>query len=123
MATVFLTAAEAFAQDERRIIISISDRKLAVSSAVRAWAEKDAIAAQAWVLQMPAGQERDRALQSVVSSLAESDPQAALNMLQTLPTTGGAGLGGAVHPSTRRASRIAGWAVGNDRATCRSWAG
>src|SRR5205823_5556747 len=53
--------------------------------------EKDAIAAQAWVLQMPAGQERDRALQSVVSSLAESDPQAALNMLQMLPTTGGAG--------------------------------
>ena len=50
---------------------------------------KDATAANAWVLQLPPGQERDRASQSVVSSLAETDPQAALNMLQTLPTRAG----------------------------------
>jgi hypothetical protein len=65
-----------------------SDRKIAVSAAIRSWAEQDATAAQAWVLQMPPGQDRERALQSVVSSLAETDPQAALNMLQTLPASG-----------------------------------
>ena len=67
---------------------SVSDRKIAVSSIIRAWAGKDATAAQTWVMQMPPGQDRDRAMQSVVSSLAETDPQAALNMLQSLPATG-----------------------------------
>ncbi|MEO7167884.1 MAG: hypothetical protein ABI016_12740, partial [Chthoniobacterales bacterium] len=41
-----------------------ADRKVTVAAAVRAWAEKDATAAQAWAMQMPPGQERDRALQS-----------------------------------------------------------
>ena len=36
----------------------------------------------------PPGQDRDPALQAVISSLAESDPQAALAMLQTLPASG-----------------------------------
>ena len=80
-------AALAYAQDQTTG--TPSDRKMAVSSIIRAWAVKDAPAAQTWVMQMPPGQERDRALQSVVSSLAETDPQAALNMLQALPASGG----------------------------------
>ena len=72
----------------RRPPARVPDRRLMVSAAVRAWAEKNATAANAWVLQLPPGQERDRASQAVVSSLAETDPQAALTMLQTLPAAG-----------------------------------
>ena len=58
-----------------------------VMAAVRSWAEKDGNAAKAWVLQLAPGQERERALQSVVSALSEKDPQAALGLLQSLPAS------------------------------------
>jgi hypothetical protein len=50
---------------------NISERTRMVSATVRSWAEKDGNAAHAWVLQLPPGLERERALHSVVSALSE----------------------------------------------------
>ena len=42
-------------------------------------------AATAWAQQLPAGPARDQAMQTIVSTLADKDPQAALTFLQNLP--------------------------------------
>ena len=56
-----------------------------VAEVVGTWAEHDSAAAMAWVTQTPLGQERNGALQSLVSALAEKDRQGALSFVQALP--------------------------------------
>jgi len=56
-----------------------------VAEVVGTWAEHDSAAAMAWVTQTPPGQERNGALQSLVSALVEKDRQGALSFVQALP--------------------------------------
>jgi hypothetical protein len=53
-----------------------------VAEVVGTWAEHDSAAAMAWVTQTPSGQERNGALQSLVSALVEKDRQGALSFVQ-----------------------------------------
>jgi len=53
-------------------------------SRLRDWAANDPDRALAWVLNLPAGQERDQALPALCFGLAQTDPAHAVEMAQTL---------------------------------------
>ena len=59
-----------------------------IMSTTHQWARRDFAAASAWAQQQPVGKVRDRALQTMVSVLAESDPKAALELQRTSPAVG-----------------------------------
>ena len=61
-----------------------SETRGELMSRLRAWAAKDPGGALAYALKMPAGYERNDALQAVCLGLAEKDPTDALELAQTL---------------------------------------
>src|SRR5258707_18881 len=57
-----------------------------VSTTPRPVSKPPLIAPAAWTQQLPAGPMREQALQSIISSLADKDPQSAIAFVQNLPT-------------------------------------
>lgn len=60
------------------------EKRLALMTRLRDWAAKDLDGALAWCLNLPAGDERNQALQALCFALAQSDPAHAVEMAQTL---------------------------------------
>ena len=58
------------------------ERRMGIYSVIGSWAENDFAAAEQWVSKLPAGAEKNTAYQSIVGSLAQTDPERALAMVQ-----------------------------------------
>ncbi len=58
-----------------------------VNQALRNWSQSDSTEALAWARSLPEGKLKDRALSTVVVSMADNDPRAAAKMISSLPVS------------------------------------
>ena len=58
-----------------------------VNQALRNWSQSDSTEALAWARALPDGKVKDRALSTVVVSMADNDPREAAKMIQSLPAS------------------------------------